>query len=595
MLGAGAGLAAEAAGEPARHAALTPGADPQREAELPSVLGTADAIRYRSIFRLQEDGRWPAADRVIALVEDRMLMGPVLAQRYLHPGYRGRYGELRDWLASYGDEPEARAIYAAALKRQPAGAQPPARPTGPTLPVPAPRAGGNRQSDLGAAADRADARRRDAADLERTRLKEEIARIAPGDPRRAAAILAGGAAKRLLDKRDMDDARGILAQAYLSAGDARRALAISTGGEGADLPAAEWEAALAAWRLDRFGEARHHFEATAKSGGIPEALVAAASFWAARAELRSRRPELVNYWLGIAAAHPHSFYGLLARRTLGVDTYFDFEAKPFADADAGLLLSVASGRRALALIQVGESLRAEAELRALAAHADPGLLQALEALADCADLPALSLQLAASLADSDGRAHDRSLFPVPRWTPRGGFTVDRALIFALMRQESQFLAHVQSPAGAIGLMQIMPATARSIARRAGLAVDGRGDFADPEINLMLAQEYIGELQQSDRIKDNLVLLAAAYNSGPGPIQRWMAAPKVRQDPLLFLESIPSRETRSFTQKVLANYWIYRLRLAQPTPDLDALARGNWPTYTALDTPSEQASQYAANR
>lgn len=519
MLGAGAGLAAEASGEPVRRAALTPGADPQREAELPSVLSTADAIRYRSIFRLQEDGHWPAADRVIALVEDRTLMGPVLAQRYLHPAYRSRYGELRDWLAAYGDEPEARAIYAAALKRQTAGAQPPARPTGPTLSVPAPRAGSNRQSDLGAAADRA----------------------------------------------------------------------------AANLPAAEWEAALAAWRLDRFGEARHHFEAAAKSGGVPGALVAAASFWAARAELRSRRPELVNYWLGIAAAHPRSFYGLLARRTLGVGTYFDFEARAFADADAGLLLSVASGRRALALIQVGESLRAEAELRALAAHADPGLLQALEALADRADLPALSLQLAAILADSDGRAHDRSLFPVPRWTPRGGFTVDRALIFALMRQESQFLAHVQSPAGAIGLMQIMPATARSIARRAGIAVDGRSDFADPEINLMLAQEYIGELLQSDRIKDNLVLLAAAYNSGPGPIQRWMAAPEVRQDPLLFLESIPSRETRSFTQKVLANYWIYRLRLAQPTPDLDALARGNWPTYTALDTPSEQASQYAANR
>jgi soluble lytic murein transglycosylase-like protein len=247
------------------------------------------------------------------------------------------------------------------------------------------------------------------------------------------------------------------------------------------------------------------------------------------------------------------------------------------------------------LIQVGETARAEAELRVMATTGDTGLMEALEALADRANMPALSLQLAALLSDNDGRNHDRSLFPVPRWTPLGGFTVDRALIFALMRQESQFLTHVQSRAGAVGLMQIMPATARSMARRIGLPVYERGALTDPEINLTLAQEYISDLQQNDRIKNNLVLLAAAYNSGPAPIQRWLAQPDLRKDPLLFLENIPSRETRIFTEKVLANYWIYRLRLGQPTPDLDALAGGNWPTYTALDAPSDQGGQYASSR
>src|SRR6202043_4052288 len=88
---------------------------------------------------------------------------------------------------------------------------------------------------------------------------------------------------------------------------------------------------------------------------------------------------------------------------------------------------------------------------------------------DRANMPALSFQLAAFLSRTDGRNHDRALYPVPRWKPRGGFVVDRALLFALMRQESQFLAQVRSPAGALGVMQLMPATARSMAARVGFS------------------------------------------------------------------------------------------------------------------------------
>jgi soluble lytic murein transglycosylase-like protein len=183
---------------------------------------------------------------------------------------------------------------------------------------------------------------------------------------------------------------------------------------------------------------------------------------------------------------------------------------------------------------------------------------------------------------------------VPRWTPKGGFTVDRALLFAMMRQESQFVAQVRSRAGALGVMQLMPATARSMAARAGLPAPDRGTLGDPELSLTLAQQYINHLLATDRIGNNLLLVTAAYNAGPGPIAKWMASDELRNDPLLFLESIPFRETRGYTERVLANYWIYRMRLGQPTPDLDALAAGNWPTYTALDPPGGPGGSYAAN-
>ena len=187
---------------------------------------------------------------------------------------------------------------------------------------------------------------------------------------------------------------------------------------------------------------------------------------------------------------------------------------------------------------------------------------------------------------------------MPRWTPLGGFTVDRALLFAVMRQESQFSPEVESNAGAVGLMQLMPATAHAMAQRTGVplaGLDKRQLIADPELNLTLAQEYISTLMADPRIKRNLVLLAAAYNGGPGAMQRWRLSAELRKDPLLFIESIPTEQTRIFTERVLANYWIYRQRLGQSAPDLDALAAGEWPTYTALDTTIESDRRHAANR
>ena len=96
-----------------------------------------------------------------------------------------------------------------------------------------------------------------------------------------------------------------------------------------------------------------------------------------------------------------------------------------------------------------------------------------------------------------------------------------------------------------------------------------------------------------RIGDNLVLIAVAYNGGPRAVHGGRANALARRDPLLFIESIPTQETRTFTERVLANYWIYRQRLGQSTPELDALAAGEWPTYTALDTAPDR--RHAENR
>jgi soluble lytic murein transglycosylase len=583
--------ASRAAAQDVRTAELTPGAVFLREADLPRVLSQADVSRYQHIFALQQSAHWQDADREIAQLNDKLLLGSVLGQRYRNNSYRASYSELVQWLERYGDQPDAKTIYALALNRHVKGAALPPRPLVSSIPAAA-------ADDLGIEPRPADpllakydrkalvpaVARRAAA------LRDNIRDLATDEPRKAELLLAGNEAKELIDTSTRDQLRAAIAAGYLAQGAAQEALTMSATTEtAAYAPVANWNAGLAAWRLDRLDEARGRFQSVARSAGQSAWVKSAAAFWAARVELRAKRPENYAYWLRIAAENPRTFYGILARRLLGIDQNLSFDPDRFTQFDAQLVQGTDAGKRILGLLAVGEPDLAAVELRQLAARGSPTLLQSLTALADRANLPGVSLQLAAMLANNDGRNHDLALYPVPRWEPLGGYTVDRALIFALMRQESQFLPQARSHSGATGLMQLMPATARFMAERTGIPMKTvnrkaeREALNDPEYNLMLAQEYVQLLLNDNRIKGNLILFSVAYNHGPTAMARWQASrPEAHDDPLLFLESVPWQQSRVYTLRVLTNYWIYRMRLSQPTPDLDALAGGQWPTYMAFD-------------
>jgi peptidoglycan lytic transglycosylase len=570
-------------------ASLTPGGEVLGSSTLPGVLSRLDAGRYRTILALQDEGRWAAADSEIAALGDKLLLGHVLAKRYLHRAYKAKFTELHDWLARYADLPESHAIHALALRRRPAGAAAPAKPEGAPVAL------------RGIVDDPADLRppAHAAPSEAAAEAKLEIRRLARAEPAEAERRLHEADARHLFADADYDEARADVAEGYLFIGESQQALLLAaTARTTAFRPLAHWDAGLAAWRLGRLGEARTHFETLARMPGLSRWNLSAAAFWAARVHARGRRPDLVSYWLGLAAENPRTFYGLLAHRMLGRDGLFNFEPEIFTDIDLGELADVPAARRALALLQIDAAAAAELELRTLANAAPVTLYPALVALADRGNMPALSLQLSTMLSEVDGRRHDHALYPVPRWQPASGFTVDRALVFALVRQESQFLPDAESSAGAIGLMQLMPATARAMAARRGIKLaraGGDGALTDPAVNLALGQQYLADLLDNEQIKGNLILLAAAYNSGPGAMLRWRSRPEYRDDPLLFLESLPARETRVFAQRVLANYWVYRLRLGQSTADLDRLAGGLWPVYSALDGSPSEVLRHAASR
>jgi soluble lytic murein transglycosylase-like protein len=558
-----------------QNASLMPD-EPQDGVILPAVLSQGDIDLYVQIFEVQELGDWKAADRLIAKLEDRLLMGHVLSQRYLHPTkYRSHYKELAAWLAEYADHPGAARIYKLALARKPKNAAPPNPPAAERSP-PSPAL----SSDYISAVSRKDltAGQRREVVAHKVRIRRLLKQ---GNAAAVRALLVSAEVQRLFSAVEYDQARALLGQGYFNAGQDELALqwaGAAANRSSAKVPEAHWLAGLAAWRLARFEVAARHFEAAAKEPGVSPWAVSAAAFWAARTHLVNRNPDKVHRWLEVAAAHPRTFYGILAGRLLGQSLSFKWASPPIESAEIAKLADAKAGRRAVALIEVGDTRRAEQELKTLAVASEPRTARGILALAANADMPALAVRLDRLLFPNGG-GYDGAAFPIPSWEPEGGFRVDRALVYALIRQESAFNPRAKSWAGASGLMQIMPKTASYVAGDRAYRDAKRRKLFAPEINLTLGQKYLEILINDPNIQGDLFSVVAAWNGGPGNLNKWWNRTNHLNDPLLFIESIPVRETRVFVERVLTNLWIYRNRLGLPIPSLDAIASGEWPVYT----------------
>ncbi|MBK6743005.1 MAG: transglycosylase SLT domain-containing protein [Hydrogenophilales bacterium] len=140
--------------------------------------------------------------------------------------------------------------------------------------------------------------------------------------------------------------------------------------------------------------------------------------------------------------------------------------------------------------------------------------------------------------------------------------LDPAWVFGLMRQESRFVDHAQSSAGAIGLMQIMPATARWIANQMGERKAHAG-VREPATNIRFGTFYLKNIH--DRLENSAVLATAGYNAGPGRARRWQA--NIPLEGAIYVESIPFTETREYVKKVLVNAVFYSQRLGTPSTRL----------------------------
>lgn len=546
----------------------------------PEILSGTDRERYLKIFDLQRKGNWKQADKLIGQLSDTRLMGYVLFDRYLHPHYRTSYAELRAWMAEYADLPDSSRIYKLALRKKTRQAASPNRPQVRRFRQPAHVSYDD--------------------DDDAPIFSEQFARVdvtvrkivREQKARDAINYLNQSPIRRSLSDVEYDKARERVAASYFVENDNENAYLTAddiASRHARQVPMADWYAGLAAWRMERFDDAARHFERLARAGNISDWSRAAGGFWAARSYLANRTPERVAEMLEIASGTGATFYGLLATRQLGGEPRFNWIEPKLDRAGFEALIKDQAVARAVALVQVGRREMAEQELVRAHGWLDASTDEALIALAAAFKLPALELQAASAAHLPQARkingaiTLNAGLYPVPGYKPKNGFRVDRALFYAVMRQESKFRPDAMSGAGARGLMQIMPATASLIAQDRSLASSNKDKLLDPSYNLTLAQNYIETLMASGEPRGNLFMLTTAYNGGPGNLSRWLDQINFKGDPFLFIESIPAPETRAYIERVVMNFWIYRSRLGQPSPSLDVSASGDWPVYDAFES------------
>ncbi|MGE0666653.1 MAG: lytic transglycosylase domain-containing protein [Sphingomonadales bacterium] len=550
----------------------------------PSVLSPDDVEAYRKTFELQKDGRWAEADKHIKKIKDTALMGHVLYQRYMHPTkYRSSYHELRDWMTLYSDHPEAEEIYSLAMRRKPK------RDVAPVPPVPQkyvpPEIVGEGEP---LPPEELERRRRESA------IRSQVAAAnREREPEKAERALMVAKGKGIFTQAGFDTQLSLIAKTYYFNQKYKKALDLgedASDRDGGEIAEGAWVAGLSAWRMQKYGKAAKLFERTARARDSGASLGSAGAYWAARAHLKDREPEKAVEMLNVAVQNRRTFYGILAARQLGMPLPYDWSAPLLTQADLNEALNNQGARRAMALAQVGNIPEADEEMRIVIRRLAPdaprtGLLR----VAFRMNFIGSAVTLARQTERKGGPVIEAALFPLPDWQPQDGFKLDRALLYAFTRQESNFMTRVVSSAGARGLMQLMPTTAAYIAEDSSLKDRNAEKLFDPSFNMMLGQKYLLYLFDKGVTQSNLILVAASYNAGPGNVSKWLDRDDSLGDWLLFMESIPIFETRAYVEHVLENLWVYRARFNQPSPSLDAMLVGEAPTYSRSD-PREFASQ-----
>lgn len=353
--------------------------------------------------------------------------------------------------------------------------------------------------------------------------------------------------------------------------DARRAADYGRPGATGEWAAqAAWISGLASWRMNDWNAAYASFRQAASLAREPE-FNAAANYWTARAAQASRRPAEVAPLLKAAARSQESFYGLMARETLGMDKRLP---KTASSRDVERLEALPNIHRATELLAMGRRAQAEELLRHQAKICNPAEHRSLVQLAKKMELPGAQFWLA-HFGQAGARVDAADRYPVPNWTPYNGWRVDPALAYAHIIQESNFRTDAVSPAGAVGLMQVRPGTAGDTARSRGTSVSA-ANLKDPLVNIDYGQAFIELIRTNAATHGQLPKVIAAYNAGPVPVERW--AYYDRGDPLLWIESIPYWETRFYVPSVLRNMWVIQGLEGEQTPTLTSLAQHKWPDF-----------------
>jgi soluble lytic murein transglycosylase len=370
----------------------------------------------------------------------------------------------------------------------------------------------------------------------------------------------------------------VVSRGLLDSGDFRGAYRIAAGHlatDAADIIDAEFHAGWYALRgMEDPATAARHFRRILDVSSRPLSA-SRAWYWLGRSA-EAGGPGDANGYFANAARYPGTFYGQLAAARLGRKTLNVAYPAPTAE-DRSRFENRETVRAITRLEGTGHTWRADSIYRALADElTSPGELALLSARAERTGNHQLSLQVGKI---AFGRGIDVAALAFPVGVIPSSANIDgsgKALAYAIARQESAFNPGAISTANARGLLQLMPGTAKGVASRYGLAYSQDRLTSDAGYNATLGAHYLGE--QISSFGGSYILTFIAYNAGPRRVPEWLdrygdPRGKPIDEVVDWIERIPFQETRTYVQRVMENYQVYKSRLGQKADIVEDLRMG----------------------
>lgn len=571
--------------------------------DMPKILTTQDLQTYWQINQYIEQSQYKLAQPLYNKVQNNILIGYFLYLKYTSKNYKSTFNELKAWLLKYHALPVAPVIYKIAknkfsysskLMRQlkkPSNDyfygfsvpyynnHPDYTNKNPIIELPPEDVGitPNLQSNYN------------------TRLIN--AYFKKGQNTAAARLLANPKVKKQLNKYTYYHYASVLSKVYFLDGNDN--LAILWGKAVVEnmqqqFPEASFTLGLAYFRLKQYDKASVYFYYLAKgTTKFTTDIIAKGAYWYAKTNFTMGNYKKYTEGLVVAAKYIYNFYGLLANEELGINPEYSFEYVNFEQTSLSRLQKEPRAKRAFALLQMGLLDWAEQELIWLANDIvnnkiiDVEKLEALLYVAQQTNMPALSYKLAGARGMYYGLSH--LAYPIFLIDLGEDYTVDPALLLAFMRRESQFYTSASSYAGAKGLMQLLPQTAKFIANKYNLtnSVDySTLGLYSAKNNIKLGEKYVKTLIDNEITQGDLISVLIGFNAGVLKAKDWFTDKHRRyyQDPIFFIESIPYYETRAYVKSVLTDYWVYQFKLNIPHTTLELITKGYYPLYNDISLP-----------
>lgn len=539
---------------------------------LPKILSDNDLEIYTNASEYQKKHDWEKANRELSKVENNILVGHFIYEQLMHPNkYKSSYEELSNWFRTYEDYPPVlrKRVYNLLIKRIPDREKKKLyqRPLFDNY------LRGYGEDNYGKKT------RSVAKNIDKVGIKNKIELfIDKGDNEKVIEIinkykhndyilfLLNKKISKIFFKGDIIKSKNLY-DFYI------KELNIQN-------PNFLFRAGINSYRLKDFEKAKTYFDKC--NYFIKNAnrwLYSGCHYWGSLL-VKSRKNK--NSLLEKAASYPRTLYGQLAIEKLKIADPFVWESKLFkSNPNFSSLNQNKTFRRAIALQEMRFYNYADLEIRNLYSKINKEKLDSLFYASEKLDLPAVLMRLGSKYYKKDITLYMRGLYPTPDWDINNGYQLDKALLFALIRRESAFNLKAKSEKGARGLMQIMPRTASKLENNYRLRYSEAHKLYSLQLNLEIGQKFLKKLMRNSESGNSILDVLISYNAGIKRLKNWKKY-IVENDPIVFIESIPIKETRWFVKYILTDLWIYRDRMEQEKPSRTLLANGKWPIYENLD-------------